>query len=125
MLTCTPGREWCRYAAEIVIDWAPTYTLEELGEKLERAKAAHPKKSVSTFCPLGVPGEEALLPRRLWCKLVQAAGLGSGDEDKAGITWGSLTLKQLRALQGVVHATKLKTSGKGTFKVAGLFLVSD
>lgn len=99
------------------IDWAPSYeTVEEVAERLERAKATYPRKAVSTFCPLGVPGEEALLPRRLWAKVVQAAGLGG--EGEGGVTWGAITAKQLRALAAQVHATRVETTGKGAFKVS-------
>ena len=44
------------YKARIAIDWAPDMELEEVTERLARAKAAYPKKAVSTFCPIAIPG---------------------------------------------------------------------
>ncbi|MFI5338031.1 MAG: NAD(P)/FAD-dependent oxidoreductase, partial [Opitutales bacterium] len=56
------------YRFTLRVNWAPQFNPETLRSALERARAANPRKQVTTWCPVG-------LPLRLWEKLTGAAGL--------------------------------------------------
>jgi len=72
-----------RYKFEIAINWVPTFTKEELFQSLQKFKVQFAKKALGTFCPFERIQEngitlamerQPLMPKRLWVKLVSAAG---------------------------------------------------
>jgi len=70
---------------------------------LEQARAAHPKKQVATWCPVG-------LPLRLWEKLLIAAGL------TPEMQWAQVSGAALRSLAAQVGAGEFAVTGKSAFK---------
>jgi predicted flavoprotein YhiN len=112
------------YRASFLLDWLPESTPEDIHSRLLRAKAAHAKKSVATFCPLLSTTEggemigEPRLPRRLWARLVaEALGEGEGGREGGGtMTWGGMTPKMVGALVGVLKGSVYESRGKSTHK---------
>ncbi len=91
------------YAFPVVVDWLPQQDAEELEQTIEAQQQAHPAKSITASGLLG-------LSRRLWERLVAAAGI------PAERCWGELGRKQRAALICALKATELAVSGQSTFK---------
>ena len=110
------------YRASFLLDWVPELSPDDIHSRLMRAKAAHAKKSVATFCPLLTTTEEGemiaepRLPRRLWARLVaEALGEGEGGRE-GGVTWGGMTPKMVLALVGVLKGSMYVSRGKSMHK---------
>ncbi|MFZ5497108.1 MAG: NAD(P)/FAD-dependent oxidoreductase [Verrucomicrobiota bacterium] len=93
----------CGYRFTLRVNWAPQYNTEQARAALEQARAANPKKQLTTWCPVG-------LPSRLWERLVAAAGFAPGA------VWAGAGNAALRALAAQVCATEFAVDGKSTFK---------
>ena len=93
----------CGYQFILLVNWAPAFDAGSLHAELERARAAHPKKQLGTWCPVG-------LPLRLWAKLLGAAGLAPGTQ------WAVAPGAGLRALAAQVCAGEFAVTGKSLFK---------
>jgi predicted Rossmann fold flavoprotein len=93
----------CDYKFTLLVNWAPAFNPETLRAGLERARAAHPKKQLGTWCPVG-------LPLRLWEKLLAAAGL------KPDMLWTTVPTAALRTLAAQVVAGEFAVAGKSMFK---------
>ena len=93
----------CGYKFTLLVNWAPAFNPETLHAELERARAAHPKKQIGTWCPLG-------LPLRLWEKLLAAADLPPGTQ------WAVVPGAALRSLAAQVCAGEFTVDGKSMFK---------
>jgi predicted Rossmann fold flavoprotein len=93
----------CGYKFTLRVNWAPRFNAESLRAELEAARAANPRKQVSTWCPLG-------LPSRLWERLVEAAGIAPTTP------WTAVSGLALRALAGQVGAAEFAVNGKSMFK---------
>lgn len=93
----------CGYKFTLRVNWAPHYNAETARAALEAARAANPKKQITTWCPVG-------LPSRLWEKLVAAAGLAPGA------IWTGIGNAALRALAAQVCEAEFAVDGKSTFK---------
>jgi predicted Rossmann fold flavoprotein len=91
------------YRFALRVNWAPRFNLETARAELERARAAEPRKQVTTWCPLGVP-------LRLWERLVAAAGI------ETSTPWARLGNAPLRALAAQVTEAEFAVSGKSLFK---------
>lgn len=91
------------YRFTLRVNWAPRFNAETARAELERARAAEPRKQVTTFCPLGVP-------LRLWERLVVAAGLAPT------VPWTGVGNAALRALAAQVTDAEFTVSGKSLFK---------
>ncbi|HVT74094.1 MAG TPA: NAD(P)/FAD-dependent oxidoreductase [Lacunisphaera sp.] len=91
------------YKFPLRVDWTPAFNPETLRAELERTRAAHPKKQVGSWCPLG-------LPLRLWERLVAAAGLAPES------VWAGAGNPGLRALAAQVGAADFAVNGKSLFK---------
>lgn len=91
------------YKFIIRVNWLPNYNEDELRVKLKSLKESDARKQVPTSNALG-------LPKRLWKKLVIAAGI----EEKT--VWADLNREQLRGLAEQLVAAKFEVSGKSTFK---------
>ena len=93
----------CGYRFTLRVNWAPQYNTETARAALEAARAANPKKQITTWCPVG-------LPARLWEKLVAAAGLAPAA------IWTGIGNAPLRALAAQVCEAEFAVDGKSTFK---------
>ncbi|HEY8994943.1 MAG TPA: NAD(P)/FAD-dependent oxidoreductase [Lacunisphaera sp.] len=93
----------CGYRFTLRVNWAPKYNAETARAALEQARAANPKKQITTWCPVG-------LPSRLWEKLVVAAGLAPEA------IWTGVGNAALRALAAQVCEAEFAVDGKSTFK---------
>ncbi len=91
------------YKFTLRVNWAPRYNPETARAALEQARAANPKKQITTWCPVG-------LPSRLWEKLVAAAGLAPDA------IWTGIGNAPLRALAAQVCEAEFAVDGKSTFK---------
>jgi len=91
------------YKFALRVNWAPKFNAETARAALEQARAANPKKQITTWCPLG-------LPLRLWEKLVAAAGLAPDA------IWTGIGNPALRALAAQVCEAEFAVSGKSMFK---------
>jgi predicted Rossmann fold flavoprotein len=91
------------YRFPLVVNWAPQFNAETLRAEWERVRAAHPKKQLGTWCPIG-------LPLRLWEKLLAAAGVAPGA------VWTAVPGATLRALAAQVCAGEFAVNGKSLFK---------
>lgn len=93
----------CGYQFTLLVNWAPSFNSETLRAEFERARTAHSRKQLATWCPAG-------LPLRLWEKLLAAAGL------KPDATWANLSGAGLRALAAQVGEGEFTVRGKSLFK---------
>ncbi len=93
----------CGYKFTLIVNWAPQFNAEMARAVLESARAANPRKQVTTWCPLG-------LPLRLWEKLVVAAGLAPDA------IWNGIGNPALRALAAQVCEGEFAVNGKSMFK---------
>jgi predicted Rossmann fold flavoprotein len=93
----------CGYKFDLRVNWAPAFNPETARAALEAARAANPKKQITTWCPLG-------LPLRLWEKLVMAAGVAPDA------IWNGIGNPALRALAAQVCEGEFKVNGKSMFK---------
>jgi len=91
------------YQFTVRIGFAPGRSREDVVRELSAARAANPRKQLTTWCPLG-------LPLRLWERLVAAAGIASTA------TWTSVGNAALAALAGQITAADFKVEGKSLFK---------
>ncbi len=91
------------YRFPLRVNWAPRLNAETARAELERARAAEPRKQVTTFCPLG-------LPLRLWERLVAAAGVAPTAP------WTTVGNAALRALAAQVAEAEFAVAGKSLFK---------
>jgi len=93
----------CGYKFRVRVNWAPAFNTETARAALEAARAANPKKQITTWCPVG-------LPSRLWEKLVVAAGLAPDA------IWTGIGNVALRALAAQVCEAEFAADGKSMFK---------
>ncbi|MBW4680935.1 MAG: NAD(P)/FAD-dependent oxidoreductase [Microcoleus vaginatus WJT46-NPBG5] len=93
----------CRYKTSLQINWLPQYKEEELRQMLLLVKSQLPRRAISTSCPVPIP-------RRLWERLIEAAGI---DNEKR---WAELPNKSLNELIQQLIQGKYEITGKGIFK---------
>ena len=91
------------YRFALRVNFAPRFNAETARAELERARAAEPRKQVTTFSPVGVP-------LRLWERLVAAAGIA------ATAPWTTLGNAALRTLAAQVTEAEFAVKGKSLFK---------
>jgi predicted Rossmann fold flavoprotein len=93
----------CDYKFTLRVNWAPSFNPETARAALEAARAANPKKQITTWGPLG-------LPLRLWEKLVVATGLAPEA------LWTGIGNPALRTLAAQVCEGEFAVDGKSMFK---------
>ncbi|MEA5421024.1 NAD(P)/FAD-dependent oxidoreductase [Spirulina sp. CCNP1310] len=91
------------YQMPLMINWCPGENLETVLALLNKTKQEHPKRKLSTACP--VP-----LPKRLWQSLLTAS-VTDPDQPWATVAKGDLRAIALQLTQGAYSIT-----GKGIFK---------
>ena len=87
----------------LTINWLPEYNPESLRERLQALKSERAKQAIATRCPFP-------LPRRLWERLLAAAGIDRQTR------WASLSKKALNLLVGELLQGQYQITGKGVFK---------
>lgn len=100
------GARWMQeesYRFDIVINWLGGKKLDVVEEELARQRQSRARRSVVADCPYS-------LPRRLWERLVEGAGIG----DKT--TWAQLSSSSRRQLASELVAGRFQVSGKSMNK---------
>ncbi len=99
------ARELCdlNYKTELIVNWIPKYTPEELKQSILKHKQATSLRQISAD-PL------FNLPKQLWKRLVTLAGFESTQK------WSNLSHLQLQNLAQNLQATTLQIAGKTTYK---------
>uniref|UniRef100_A0A7S2P335 FAD/NAD(P)-binding domain-containing protein n=1 Tax=Leptocylindrus danicus TaxID=163516 RepID=A0A7S2P335_9STRA len=99
------------YKGNVIINWAPDFgSAEEIEIKLWGLTRSSPKRNVSSSCPLLLPDNTSIIPRRLWSSLVSAS------EIEASKLWGDASKKSVRKLAQTICQCPVKVTGKGVFK---------
>ena len=98
-----------RYRGTLRLNLAPALTAAQVAETLAGCRTRIGKKSVDTFSPLG---DSAVVPKRLWVRLVAAAGVAAGKR------WNEVSNKDVAALASAVTACAFEFDGKSPFKVS-------
>ena len=93
------------YRAKLVIDWVPGVPEAELRARAERARIEHARGTLSAHSL--VPDS---LPRRLWCRLVLAAG---GDLE---MRWAEVPRRGVNLLVEELKRGAFEVQGKGPFR---------
>jgi len=91
------------YRFTLTVNWAPPHTRGSLLPELTAARTRHPRKQVTTWCPVA-------LPLRLWERLVDAAHLAPATP------WTSVSNDALGALAAQVAEADFAVAGKSTNK---------
>ena len=95
--------EKLNYQFEILVNWLPGFTSEDILSSLKDLKTKLAKQQV-------VKNAQFDLPKRLWKNLVIASGIAEGT------TWADLNKNQLQNLSDQLTAAIFKVNGKSTFK---------
>lgn len=93
----------CEYRFEVVVNWLPEYSSDEVSTRLTKIRNQESKKLVSASRAID-------LPVRLWKQLVTAAAIGQE------VQWAQLTAVQLNELCVQLTGSVFKVTGKSTFK---------
>lgn len=91
----------CDYRAELQCDFLPHLEREDLSVKLANLRSG---KQISTNCPF----QE--LPKRLWKRLTEQAGIGESQ------SWNQLKTQRREKLVETLKSLSLDITGKGVFK---------
>lgn len=92
-----------QYNFKIKINWTPEYTKGSMEGLLKEVRNVEPKKTV-------LRTKVAQVPRRLWAKLVQAAGIHKD------LRWADLSNEKLLHLAAQLTSCEIRVEGKSTFK---------
>lgn len=92
------------YAARLVVDWLPGVTEAQLRERAERARVESARGTI------GAHGLAPELPRRLWERLLVAAG---GDPE---MRWSEVPKRGVNALVEELKRGSFEVRGKGPFR---------
>jgi len=91
------------YNFKVIVNWCPEYSQGSMEAYLQEIKATEAKKTV-----LRSPVVE--LPKRLWSRLVHAAGIEPADR------WAELSKEKLQHLAQQLTASSFTVVGKSPFK---------
>lgn len=91
------------YVFKVIINWAPEYSTHSMQQLLKEIKSVEGKKTVLRTRAL-------TMPRRLWTRLVKAAGI-----DKT-LRWADASKEKLNHLAEQLTACSFEIDGKSTFK---------
>ncbi|MDX2100458.1 MAG: NAD(P)/FAD-dependent oxidoreductase [Leptolyngbyaceae cyanobacterium bins.59] len=92
-----------QYQATLMVNWLPKYKPDVLRQQILAVKSQLPQRSIAANCP--VP-----LPRRLWDRLLEAAGITQETR------WAELSNKNLHLLMQELTQGTYTIQGKGAFK---------
>ncbi|NER14659.1 aminoacetone oxidase family FAD-binding enzyme [Leptobacterium flavescens] len=91
------------YKFEIKVNWLPSSTTENAIETLKETKEQHPKKLAHNIKPFEIS-------KRLWNRLLQAAGISEQQR------WADVSAGAIRTLASELTAGIYRVNGKSTFK---------
>jgi predicted Rossmann fold flavoprotein len=91
------------YLADLRVNWLAGQKLEEVLARLRAARQAHPRKTAAGTGLMDIP-------RRLWARLVESAGI------PAGRPWSGVSNALLLALAGELQDGRYRMTGKSVFK---------
>jgi predicted Rossmann fold flavoprotein len=91
------------YRAQLVVNWLPAMTAENLRATMLAVKVQIPQKSIHSNCPV-------LLPQRLWVSLLNYC------EIEPGSLWAGLSNKKLDRLLQELQRGSFAINGKSAFK---------
>lgn len=91
------------YTFKVIINWTPEYSTHSMQQLLKEIKSVEGKKTVLRTRAL-------TMPRRLWTRLVKAAGI-----DKT-LRWADASKEKLKHLAEQLTACSFEIDGKSTFK---------
>jgi predicted Rossmann fold flavoprotein len=91
------------YKFEILVNWLPEFSSEEILEKLMDLKLVYAKQQTFKYAQFE-------LPKRLWQSLVKAAGIEENS------IWADLNKVELKDLSEQLTRAIFKVEGKSTFK---------
>lgn len=92
-----------KYQFKIEVNWLNSFSESEVSEQLKQLKHDHGKQTLFKYA-------QFQLPKRLWQRLVTAAGI-SPD-----LVWADATKHDLRQLANQLSCGIFKVTGKSTFK---------
>jgi len=93
----------CGYRAALEVNWLPELSAEQLRDRVAREKTEHARRAV-------VSQPIAELPKRLWARLAQAAGIR--EEQR----WADLSKAEAGRLMDELHRGAFEIVSKGAFK---------
>ena len=93
-----------RYRGEVLINWLPDQSQEQLRTNLQQIKSAQSKKAVSTFSPYSP------ISKRLWQYFLTRLDIDSAT------TWANVSKKQINQLILELNQGRYGVTGKGIFK---------
>lgn len=91
------------YQFQLQVNWLPQHSTESLSDLLITQQKDFPKKQMSTFSIEN-------LPKRFWLKILQKSKIEETQK------WADLSRKNQTDLISVLLNSKLKVTGKSTFK---------
>lgn len=91
------------YKANLIINWIPSVSQEEVLSKLVEAKSTFPARQVSTECPYE-------FPKSLWKKLVELSGIAVDQR------YAAMSKLQMQALVKILTADRYNIDGKSVYK---------
>ncbi|MEL6469749.1 MAG: NAD(P)/FAD-dependent oxidoreductase [Cyanobacteria bacterium J06623_4] len=92
------------YKAQLVVNWLPDLSQEELTVRLQQIKHENGKRAIAAHSPF------TGLSKRLWQYLLSRLAM------EASQTWASLSKKQLNRLVQTIARGSFDIAGKGVFK---------
>ncbi|TPN87273.1 BaiN/RdsA family NAD(P)/FAD-dependent oxidoreductase [Aquimarina algicola] len=92
-----------QYQFEILVNWLPDYSQQEVFEELIAIKNNTPKQQPKTYAQFN-------LPKRLWQNLVEASAI---END---MRWADISKQQLKELSEQLTQATFSVTGKSTFK---------
>jgi predicted Rossmann fold flavoprotein len=91
------------YRCDLRINWCGGQSIESVRDTLERSRRELARKAVHTICPLDVP-------KRLWIRLTEAAGLVAGTQ------WAQVSRHLINALAEQLADSRFRVRGKSMNK---------
>ena len=92
------------YQATLLLNWLPVFNQDSLFQRFLSEKNLPNHHQIQTTDPAQI------LPRRIWKRLVETAGIA------VDITWHTASKSQLNTLAALITRTELVIGGKGEFK---------
>ena len=93
-----------KYQTGLLLNWLPAYNQDSLFQRLLKEKDLANHHQIKTTDPTQT------LPRRMWKRLIEAAGIPDDT------TWNTVSRNQLNTLATLLTRTELFIQGKGEFK---------